>query len=147
MMRISTKCRYGIRAIVEISLNYEKRPTTRKEIAANQALDNSYLENILLDLKNHNIVRSLRGVKGGFVLNKPPETITLLDIVESLQGSVTPTECVMKPGICNQSSHCVTRPVWKKLQQAQEQVLRDVTIRELLNDELKTPRFKPLDLD
>lgn len=142
MIKVSTKCRYGIRAIVEIGRNYGVRPTTRREIALNQQLDNSYLENILLDLKNHGIVRSLRGVKGGFVLNKNPEAITLLEIVESLQGDVAPTECVMMPAVCERVSFCVTRPVWIKLQQAQKEVLQGVTIGELLKEDLKTNHLK-----
>ncbi len=140
-MKITTKCRYGIRAMVEISRNYSLRPTTRREIASSQELDDSYLENILLDLKKNEIVRSIRGVKGGFVLNRPPESITLLEIVESLQGEIVPSECVMLPSICDRASYCVTRPVWLRLQQAQKKVLLDVTVRDLLDEELKTRHF------
>ncbi|MBT4263501.1 MAG: Rrf2 family transcriptional regulator [Deltaproteobacteria bacterium] len=141
-MKITTKCRYGIRAMVEISRNYSVRPTTRREIASSQELDNSYLENILLDLKNNGIVRSIRGVKGGFVLNRPPESITLLEIVESLQGEIVPSACVMLPSVCDRASYCVTRPVWVRLQQAQKEVLLDVTVRDLLDEELRTRRFE-----
>ncbi|MBU2643082.1 Rrf2 family transcriptional regulator [bacterium] len=140
-MKITTRCRYGIRAIVEIGRNYPIRPTTRREIAANQELDDSYLENILLDLKSRDIVRSLRGVKGGFVLSRPPESITLLEIFESLQGEIVPSECILVPSVCDRVDDCVTRPVWIRMQQAQKQVLQDVTIRDLLNEELKTRTF------
>lgn len=134
-MKLTTKCRYGIRAIVEIGGNYPDRPTTRKEISRNQALDDSYIENILLDLKGTDIVRSIRGVKGGFVLARPPETITLLEIIESLKGEISPAKCVTNPSDCNRSDTCVTRPVWIKLQQAQKEVLKTVTIQDLLNEE------------
>lgn len=133
-MKITTKCRYGIRALVEIGNNYPERPTTRREISKSQDLDDSYLENILLDLKSNHIVRSIRGVKGGFVLNKPPETITLLDIVESLQGEIVPATCVIDPSTCKRASNCVTRPIWVRMQQAQKNVLETVTIQDLLND-------------
>lgn len=136
-MKITTKCRYGIRAVVEIGSNYSERPTTRREISKNQDLDDSYLENILLDLKSSGIVRSIRGVKGGFELNKPPESITLLDIVESLQGEIVPSKCVTDPSSCDRSETCVTRPVWIKMQQAQKEVLSTVTIQDLLNNEMK----------
>lgn len=135
-MRITTKCRYGIRAVVEIGSNYPERPTTRREISKKQELDDSYLENILLDLKSNHIVRSIRGVKGGFILNRPPDAITLLDIVESLQGEIVPSKCVTDPSTCNRASTCVTRPVWIRMQQAQKEVLQTVTIQDLLNDEL-----------
>jgi len=124
--------------MVEISRNYSVRPTTRREIASSQELDDSYLENILLDLKKNEIVKSIRGVKGGFVLSRPPESITLLEIIESLQGEIVPSECVTLPSICDRASYCVTRPVWLRLQQAQKQVLLDVTVRDLLDEELKT---------
>ncbi len=144
-MKITTKCRYGIRAMVEIGSNYPDRPTTRREIATKQDLDDSYLENILLDLKSHEIVRSIRGVKGGFVLNKHPETITLLDIVESLQGEITPAKCVVTPEFCPRSANCVTRPVWVKMQQAQKEVLQAVTIQDLLNEELENCHLEILE--
>lgn len=144
-MKITTKCRYGIRAIVEIGNNYPDRPTTRREISNNQDLDDSYLENILLDLKSNQIVRSIRGVKGGFVLNKPPQTITLLDIVESLQGEIVPTKCVSEPESCNRSATCVTRPIWIKMQEAQKEVLENVTIQDLINQKMDVCHLEYLD--
>lgn len=144
-MKITTKCRYGIRAVVEIGNNYSERPTTRREISKNQDLDDSYLENILLDLKSSNIVRSIRGVKGGFELNRPPETITLLDIVEALQGEITPSKCVTDPASCDRSKTCVTRPVWIKMQLAQKDVLSTVSIQDLLNDEINNCHQEILD--
>ena len=121
-MKLSSKCRYGIRAVIEIARNYRKRPTKRKEIAASQDLDDSYLENILIDLKNKNIVGAIRGAKGGFVLKKAPEEITMLYVIESLQGDLSPVECLCTPSICDRVENCVTRPVWQKMKDAQEGV-------------------------
>ncbi len=134
-MKLSSKCRYGIRAVTEIARNYLVRPTKRKEIALNQNLDDSYLENILIDLKNKNIVVALRGAKGGFILKRAPEDITLLEIAESLQGDLSPTECLNTPAICERVEFCVTRPIWQKVKNAQEDVLKNVTIRDLLEQE------------
>ncbi|MBU3914813.1 Rrf2 family transcriptional regulator, partial [bacterium] len=119
-MKLSTKCRYGIRAIIEIAKNYEQRPTKRREIAANQDLDDSYLENILIELKTKNIVTALRGAKGGFILKMAPEKITLLHIIESLQGDISPSECLVTPSVCDRVKKCVTRPVWQKMKEIQE---------------------------
>lgn len=135
-MKLSSKCRYGIRAIIEIARNYQQRPTKRKEIAASQNLDDSYLENILIDLKNKNIVTALRGAKGGFILRRAPDEITLLQVIESLQGDLSPTECIGTPDICERSDNCVTRPVWQKMKEAQEDVLKNVTVKDLLEQEL-----------
>ena len=134
-MKLSTKCRYGIRAVLEISRNYQQRPTKRKEIAANQGLDDSYLENILIELKNKNIVLAFRGSKGGFILRFAPEDLTLLHVVESLHGVISPADCLLTPSVCDRVEKCVTRPVWQRMRKAQEDVLRSVTFRDLLNDE------------
>lgn len=135
-MKLSSKCRYGIRAVLEIAKNYQQRPTKRKEIAASQDLDDSYLENILIDLKNKNIVAAIRGAKGGFVLKKAPEEITLLDVIQSLHGDLSPAECLNTPSVCNRVENCVTRPIWQRMKIAQEDVLKDVTIKQLLEQEL-----------
>ena len=135
-MKLSSKCRYGIRAVIEIARNYQQRPTKRKEIAASQNLDDSYLENILIDLKNKNIVSALRGAKGGFVLKRAPEEITLLNVIESLQGDLAPAECLSTPAVCDRVENCVTRPVWQKMKNAQEDVLKNVTIKDLLEKEM-----------
>ncbi len=136
-MKLSTKCRYGIRAIIEIARNYDKRPTKRREIAANQDLDDSYLENILIELKSKNIVTALRGAKGGFILRAAPEEITLLQIIESLQGDISPAECLTTPSVCGRVTKCVTRPVWQKMKKIQEDFLAGITIKSLLEDEEK----------
>lgn len=136
-MKLSSKCRYGIRAVIEIAKNYQSRPTKRKEIAASQNLDDSYLENILIDLKNKNIVAALRGAKGGFVLKRAPEDITLLQVIESLQGDLSPAECLNTPSVCERTDSCVTRPVWQRMKDAQEDVLKNVTIKDLMIQELQ----------
>ena len=132
-MKLSTKCRYGVRAVFEIAKNYKQIPTKRKDIAKSQDLDESYLENILIDLKNASIVSSIRGVNGGFVLKMPPQSITILKIVESLQGTLTPLECLVDSTVCQKVETCVTRPVWQKLKDAQEEVLSSFTIQDLLD--------------
>ena len=134
-MKLSTKCRYGIRAIVEIARNYQVRPTTRKEIAKKQELNDSYLENILIALKASNIVMSTQGPKGGFSLRRAPETITVLQLIEALQGELTLSECLTTPEVCNRVDCCVTRNIWLKVKKAQEDVLGGITIRDLLAEE------------
>ncbi len=134
-MKLSTKCRYGVRAVVEIAKNYGKKPTKRKDISDRQKLNDSYLENILIDLKNNNIVVAIRGVNGGFKLKKPPKSITILKIVESLQGTLTPVDCLLEGADCNRMENCVTRPVWQKLKDAQDEVLSNITIQDLLDQE------------
>ncbi|MCP4756810.1 MAG: Rrf2 family transcriptional regulator [Proteobacteria bacterium] len=132
-MKLSTRCRYGIRAVLEIATNFGKHPTKRRVIAHNQNLDDSYLENILIDLKKNDIVLAIRGAKGGFMLKRSPETISVLDVIESLEGKLSPVECLLTPLVCERVEKCLTRPVWLKLKEAQENVLKNITIRDILD--------------
>ena len=131
-MKVSTKCRYGIRAVLEIAKNHNNTPTKRNMIAAQQAIPNSYLENILIALKHNNIVMSIRGASGGFMLKRKPDQITLLEVFEALQGSLALLDCLEDPSICDRSENCVVRPIWVNMQEAQRQVLRETTIQDLL---------------
>ena len=133
-MKLTTKCRYGARAIIEIARNYNKRPTKRKDIVENQGIPDSYLENILISLKGRGIVDAIRGPNGGFVLKRDPATITMLDVVLTFENSLAPVDCIEDPAGCGRVSDCLTRPVWKKLQKAQEEVLSEVTIQDLLKN-------------
>lgn len=133
-MKLTTKCRYGTRALIEIARNYLKGETTkRKEISLHQDVPESYLENILTALKNHGLVATVRGPKGGFSLRKPPEAITMLEVVTALQGSLSPVDCLEEGNDCSRCQQCDTRGLWMKLKEAQEKVLSATTLLDLAN--------------
>ena len=132
-MKLSTNCRYGIRALLEIARHYGEPPVKRKEIAHNQAISLSYLENILLTLKNYNLIDSIRGAHGGYILTRAPEEINLFEIFRALEGSLAPVPCLDNPLSCRRFDDCVTRSVWQELKDAKEQVLKKTTIQDLLN--------------
>ena len=136
-MKIPTKYRYGIRALIEIAKNRTEIPTKRKQISSMQGIPNSYLENILIALKNGNIITSQRGIGGGFRLKRPSEDISLLDVYEALQGDLNLLDCADCPTICDRSKDCVTRPIWKEMQEAQKIALKQKTIKQLLDLEQK----------
>ena len=131
-MKIPTKCRYGIRALIEIAKNNNAFPTKRKQISENQGIPNSYLENILIALKNGDIISSVRGAGGGFNLKRPPEEISMLDVYEALQGRLTLLDCVDCPTACERADECVVRPIWQEMQDAQKGVLMSKTIKDFL---------------
>lgn len=137
-MRLSTKCRYGTRAIVEIALSYKKPPIKRKDIAAHQDINDSYLENILIALKNSSIIDTIRGAKGGFVMRRSPSTITLLEVIEALDGPIESVKCLNNPSICKRTEKCVTRPVWFEVQESQKNVLKNITVQDLVDKVGKT---------
>lgn len=132
-MKISTKCRYGVRAVMEIAKNQTPEPTKRKDISCIQDIPNSYLENILIALKHNNIVVSVRGAGGGFMLKRPPHEITMLDIFEALQGNLSLIDCLDTPDTCDRSMDCIVRPIWVEMQNAQKNVLRKTTVQDLLD--------------
>ncbi len=134
-MKLSTKCRYGARAIVEIAKNDHNGPVKRKDIVKNQEISDSYLENILITLKNGGIINAIRGASGGYTLRRPASEITLLEVVNILEGSLAPVECIDTPAICNRTEMCSTRGVWKQLKIAKEEVLRNVNIQQLVENE------------
>lgn len=133
-MKLTTKCRYGVRAVLEIAKNYDNRPTTRKEIAEIQKIPESFLENILLELKRAGLILSVRGAKGGFLLNRTPNSISMLDIVLILQNSIVPVDCILNPQLCANTEKCKTRPIWKKMHEAQEGVLQSYSVQSLIEE-------------
>ena len=137
-MRLSTKCRYGLRAIVDIAGTYGKNPAKRKDIAKKQGLSSSYLENILLILRNHKLIETTRGVNGGYVLCRTPSNISGYDIIDALEGPLTLTDCVDKPASCNRTASCATRFVWCELAGAMQSVLLKLTLQDLIDHEKKS---------
>ena len=131
-MKISTRTRYGIRAAVELGNQYEKGPLQLRVIAKRQGISVKYLEQLMAVLRSSGLVRSLRGAKGGYILAKKPEEITILDVFHCLEGPTSTTECVVDCDACNQSLDCVTRQVWLDVEQAINQVLGKVTLADLV---------------
>ncbi len=131
-MKLSTKTRYGTRAIIEIAKNHNIKPTKRKDIVASQGIPDSYLENILISLKNSGIIDTIRGAKGGFIMRREPKDVCLLDIFNALEGSLAPVECTTNED-CVYTNECITRPIWKELLEAQQTVLSKYTIQALVD--------------
>jgi len=119
--------------MVEIARGFNGGPVKRKDIIHNQGISKDYLQNILLDLKDHKLIKAERGTNGGFRLQAPPSKVTVYDIVIALEGSLAPVECVDRASDCRKSGKCVTRKVWCKLHDAQTSVLRGVSLQDLLD--------------
>jgi Rrf2 family protein len=134
-LKLSTKTRYGTRAIIEIAKSYGKNPVKREDISKKEKVSKTYLENILIALKTHGIIDTQRGANGGYRLAKPPSEITMLDIVNALEGSISPVECLEQNVKCNMLPKCKTRKVWQKLMEAQKEVLCSITLEDIIKDE------------
>lgn len=136
-MKLSTRSRYAARAIIEIAKQEGDKPITRKTICESQQISSSYLENILIILKNQGIIKTIRGPRGGYSLAKSPEDITMFDIVNVFEGSISAVHCVDDPHNCTRYEQCPTKIVWEELMKSQKKVLTSFTIDKLIKLENK----------
>ena len=133
-MKLSTKGRYGLKAMFELSLNHSKGPVSIKNIAAKQNIPEQYLEQIFSKLKKANLIKSVRGAQGGYLLGKDAKDISVGDILVVLEGPVSLSECVLDEDICENSGTCVTKIVWEKLKKGIEDVINSITLQDMIND-------------
>jgi Rrf2 family protein len=131
-MKISTRTRYGMRAILELALAYNSGPLQIKVIADRQKISNKYLEQLVGIIKTAGLVRSLRGPHGGYVLAKPPQDIKLSEIFRVLEGSVLTVECVENEQACDMYADCITRRLWIEVNDAILNVLTGKTLADLV---------------
>jgi Rrf2 family cysteine metabolism transcriptional repressor len=131
-MKLTTKGRYGTRALLDIALNCQERPITLKEIARRQQIPLSYLEHLISPLVEGGVIRSTRGVGGGVSLAKSPGEIRLSEVIGLLENSTAPTECVDNPQVCSRSQSCATRDIWGEIKAAMDRVLRSTTLEDLV---------------
>jgi Rrf2 family cysteine metabolism transcriptional repressor len=134
-VRISTKSRYGLRAAIEIAKSYGASPAKRKTVAVNQQISDSYLENILIVLKNSRIIETTRGVNGGYVLSRPPKEITVLEIVDALEGPLDLVECIGSKASCDKADSCAARTIWKELSDSWKSTLGKLTLQDMIERE------------
>lgn len=132
-MKLSTRTRYAVRAIIELAQNDGNKPLQLKIIAQRQDISVKYLEQLIAVLRSAGLVRSIRGSKGGYVLAKDPDQIRLIDVFHCLEGTVSTTECVENEDYCERSADCAARQVWAQVQQAIENVLQSITLQDLVD--------------
>jgi len=136
-MKLSTRTRYGTRALLELALHKGEGPVFLKDIARQQQFSLSYLEHLVTPLISGGIIRSTKGPKGGITLAKKPEDIKMIDITRLLEGSLAPVECVDNPDVCERSAQCVTRDIWGEIKKAMNGVLESTTLQDLVERQRK----------
>ena len=124
-MKLSTKGRYGLKAMFQLSLNQSNGPIPLKNIASKQNISEQYL------------VQSVRGAQGGYLLSKEPKDITVGDILVVLEGPVSLSDCVLDEDICENSGKCVTKIVWEKMKKGIEDVINSITLQDMIDDHNK----------
>ena len=131
-MKLSTRSRYGTRLILDMAQHQRETPIQLGEIARRQNISLKYLEQIIRPLKRAQYIKSFRGSKGGHMLNKPPEQITVGEVVAMLEGGSVLTHCSKNPKICSRSERCLTRYLWMEASDALFARLNQITFADLL---------------
>ena len=139
-MKLSTRTRYGTRALLDLAIHQDEAPISLKDIALRQQISVQYLEHLITPLISAGIVRSVRGPKGGISLAKSPKQIALSEIFQLLEGSISPVECIDNPKLCSRSDSCVTRDIWDEMKKAMNGVLETTTLDSLMErQKIKKP--------
>jgi len=132
-MKLSTRSRYGTRLLLDMAQRYEQGPIQLGTIAKRQDISMKYLEQLIIPLKKAQYVKSVRGSRGGHMLAKSPNEITVGEVVRLLEGGVRLTDCTENPEICARAAQCLTRRVWKEAARAMYDKLNSLTLADVLN--------------
>lgn len=137
-MKLSTKGKYGLRAFIDLAVWGEEEPVSLTSIAARQDISPNYLEQLMAKLKKAELVESVRGVNGGYRLARPADEISVGDVLRALEGELNPVECAAidpgKDAHCAGSGTCVSKIVWKRINDSINNTVDSIYIGELVKE-------------
>ena len=131
-MKISTKGRYGLRILMDLAIHQSEKPRLIRDIAKSQQISEKYISRLVIALRKAGMIRSVRGVNGGFHIAMKPEDITLLDVIEVMEGPLSIVDCVSAPKKCAHNANCAPREVWCKLNDDIRNLMRGTTLADIL---------------
>lgn len=134
-MKISYKCDYALKAVLDLAAHFNKNLVIASDLAARIDAPIKFLEQILLELKKGGYVQSKRGNVGGYVLSRPPQQITVGDIIRLIEGPIEPIACVNDAyKDCSDTKTCVFRKIWRNVYRAQLDIIDHVNFQQLVDD-------------
>ena len=138
-MKLTTKGRYAVMAMADLAKNHVDAPTSLTEISLRQGISLSFLEQLFLKLRKNNLVQSVRGPSGGYVLTKLPEEIKLLSIITAVDEKIKTLKCKKesKKGCNGKSIKCITHNLWDDLEIYINKFFEDNTLNDVLFKEVK----------
>lgn len=137
-MMISTRGRYALRILVDLAENQNEGYITLKEAADRQEISEKYLESIVKDLVKGRFIEGVRGKGGGYRLSRPAEEISVLDVLQSADGTIAPVACLEEGSApCSRAAVCKTLPLWKGLDRVVSEYLSGFTVRDLAEDKVQ----------
>lgn len=142
-MKVSTKSRYGLAAMVDLAEQFGKGPVALRNVAARQQLSEHYLEQLMSSLRNAGFVRSIRGAQGGYVLGKDPKEISVGEIVRAMEGPIAPVDCLLEASgennpYCDKTCDCIRRDIWRKMGDSINDTLDSISLGSLCRAETET---------
>jgi len=146
-LQISTKGRYGLRAMVDMALHQAEGPLALRVIAKRQDISESYLEQVYTNLRKSGLVIASRGSQGGYELSRSARQITARQIIQSLEGPIAPVFCVDNIGsgnFCEREKDCITRPFWEELRNTINNYLEKTTLQDLADQARNIFRTEPM---
>ena len=144
-MIISTKGRYGLRAMFELAKAYGEGSLSIKQIAVAQGLPEPYLEQIFPALKKAGLVDARRGAGGGYGLALPPEQVSVGSVLVALEGELTPAECAGGDTSCENAGSCTTHAIWKRIYDGINGVIHGITLQDMVDDDKRMGAQPPLE--
>ncbi len=132
-MKLSTKGRYGVKAMVDLAIHYGEEPVPISSISKRQNISENYLEQLFAVLRKSKLIKSIRGAQGGYVLNRPPKDITVAEIMYVLEGPIEISDC-LEEGSCSNIQNCATRLLWERIKNSMDEVLQSTTLEDMVLD-------------
>lgn len=137
-MRLTAKSEYGVLAAIDLACHHGGGPVSAREMAERRTIPPRFLEQLLVALRRAGVVSAVRGAKGGFELTRPPAQISVLEIVEALEGPLTASVCDSERGeLCGHAGACAAAPVWARATSALRQVFAQTTLADLAQDQTR----------
>ncbi len=137
-MKLTTRGHYGLMALAYLALKADEGPVPLRVIASAEKIPEQYLEQLFVDLRKANLITSIRGARGGYKLARRPSEIQVGEAVRVLEGPIAPVDCLRdhENDCCDKTTHCVTKMVWERLQNSMINVLDDMTLEDIVNQNM-----------
>jgi len=141
-MKFSTKARYALRAMIDLATHYDAHPVARRDIARRQDISAHYVEQLFVKLRDAGLIEAVRGPGGGYALSHSAEDIKVGTIVRAVEEVLAPAPCLRaeSPLDCDRAATCVTRPLWRELQETTYEFLDSITLQDLCDDACQLAR-------
>lgn len=130
--------------MVDLAIHYSHEPSSIKSISERQNISEYYLEQLFSGLRKSDLIKSIRGAQGGYILNREPKDITIADIIEVLEGPIEISDCIDEnnESSCSKVDCCATRLLWSKIKDSMDQVMKFTTLQDMVDDYNKMIQIK-----